>query len=469
MRAASVKSPEPFPLEKMRLPRFGEKILIAVSGGLDSMVLLYVLKSKSVAHRWQLAVVHFNHHLRGRASDADEALVRNTAASMKLPFITGGALVEEVAKKQKLSIEMAARKLRHEFFAQTVRKYRMNAVALAHHADDQVELFFLRLLRGTGGSGLAGMKWRSLSPVDENISLIRPLLDFSRTELEFYARENKIRYREDATNNSPDFLRNRIRHELLPLLHRKYQPGLNKTILRFMEISGAESAFIDEMARQWIRGQKRGPGGLHKDFEKLSVAMQRQVLRVQITRYGLSADFDLIESLRQKPGLSIAVNSTLSVSRDERGRVRRHECRITKFDDREMAMKLEGPGKIVFDEVKLKWRFRKRRTLAGPARSIVKSKSELGTEMFDADKTNAHILLRHWRAGDRFQPIGLKSPIKLQDLFTNAKIPREQRHKAIVAETGGQIFWVEGLRISENFKITPQTRRFLVWSCRRLH
>ena len=174
-------------------------------------------------------MAHFNHRLRGRASDADEAFVCKTAEAMKLPFIMAGADVKKFARESKLSIEMAARKLRHEFFAKAAHSHKIKTIALAHHADDQVELFFLRLLRGAGGSGLAGMKWRSPSPADKTISLVRPLLDFSKAELEQYARENKIRYREDATNLSPDFLRNRIRHELLPLLRRHYQPALNKT------------------------------------------------------------------------------------------------------------------------------------------------------------------------------------------------------------------------------------------------
>ena len=123
---------------------------------------------------------------------------------------------------------MAARKLRHEFFARVAREQKISIIALAHHADDQVELFFLRLLRGAGGEGLAGMKWRSPSPADKKLTLVRPLLGFSKTEMLAFARENKILFRDDATNFSTDFLRNRIRNELLPLLQKKYQPGIGK-------------------------------------------------------------------------------------------------------------------------------------------------------------------------------------------------------------------------------------------------
>jgi tRNA(Ile)-lysidine synthase len=136
----------------------GQKILVAASGGLDSMTLLQMLQRISLRHAWKLTVIHFNHNLRGRSSDADERLVRKIAAMLELPFTVGRADVKEFAQKSKLSVEMAARKLRHDFFVRIARQRKISTVALAHHADDQVELFFLRLLRGAGGEGLAGMK-----------------------------------------------------------------------------------------------------------------------------------------------------------------------------------------------------------------------------------------------------------------------------------------------------------------------
>ena len=210
-------------IQSRKLFKRGQKIMVAVSGGLDSMVLLHVLRKFSARHKWKVTVAHFNHQLRGRASDADEKLVRKTAAAMKLQFMVERADVKQFARESKLSIEMAARKLRHEFFARAARKQKIKTIALAHHADDQVELFFLRLLRGAGGEGLAGMKWQSSSPADKKITLVRPLLDLSKEELRRFARENKIQFRDDATNFSSNFLRNRIRHELLPLLREKYQ------------------------------------------------------------------------------------------------------------------------------------------------------------------------------------------------------------------------------------------------------
>ncbi len=441
-------------LQKLRLPESGKKILVAVSGGVDSMVLLHALKKFSASRRWKLTVAHFNHCLRGRASDGDEAFVRKTAAAMKLPFVAGRGDVKKFAKASKFSIEMAARKLRHQFFARIAQGRKIKTAALAHHADDQVELFFLRLLRGSGGSGLAGMKWRSPSPVDANIFLVRPLLDCSKAELEAFAQENKIRYREDATNFSTDFLRNRIRNELLPLLSRNYQPALNKTVLRVMEIVGVESDFVSETTQLWLKRRS-------DDFEKLPTAVQRQVLKLQLEKLNIAPDFDLIESLRSSAGKFITVVANLSVSRDKKGKVNIREHHVHAFEKDQLRVKVGKLGGAVFDGVKFQWQ------VGATPNYFKKIASKSGIEFFDAAKTGEEITLRHWRAGDRFQPIGLKSAVKLQDFFTNQKIPRTQRHKLAVAEAGGEIFWVEGWRISENIKLTPQTKRILVWGWQR--
>lgn len=439
-------------IQNRRLISRGQKILVAVSGGVDSMALLHALNAAAGRGGWRLSVAHFNHRLRGRASDADERLVQRTAKQLSLKYHSDQADVKSFAASSKISIEMAARKLRHEFLARVAREQKIPMIALAHHADDQVELFFLRLLRGAGGEGLAGMKWISPSPADEKIKLIRPLLACTKFELLEYARANKIAFRDDASNFSADFLRNRIRNELLPLLQNNYQPGLTKTVLRTMEIAGAETQFVSAAAQVWLADQS-------KPFESLSGALQRKILQQQLTAIGVGSEFELIEELRAKAGKLINISPALAVMRDADGKVHFREMALpAKFIDEATRFRLKDrAGEIGFGGRKIRWRF-------APQETFVRPQLKSGVELFDADKVGDEIVLRHWRAGDRFQPIGMKSPVKLQDLFVNAKIPATIRRQLILATTAsGKIFWVEGLRIGENFKLKPQTRRRFKW------
>jgi len=468
-------------IQNRRLFSRGQKILVAVSGGSDSLVLLHILNSFVKKNRWQISVAHFNHQLRGRASDADEKLVRQTAKKLRLKFFAGGADVKKFAVQSKASVEMAARKLRHEFLARTARENKILVIALAHHADDQVELFFLRLLRGAGGEGLAGMKWRSPSPADKTILLVRPLLGFSKAEILAFARAEKIRFRDDATNFSNDFLRNRIRNGLLPLLQKKYQPGLTKTVLRLMEITGAEAEFASEAAREFCRrrgdesqikignrkseigNQLETPHVVSYSFDRLSVAVQRKVLQQRLAEAGVVSDFELVERLRAAPGKWVSVSAGLSVARDTAWKIQLANLRAqsdTKFNTGEIKLKLPGrAGRMEFGSLKFLWAVKKYDGSRG------RSPHQSGTEFFDADKIGGEIVLRHWRAGDRFQPIGMKSAVKLQDLFVNAKIPAACRRELVLATTAvGEIFWVEGLRIGEKFKLTPETKRQLRWN-----
>jgi tRNA(Ile)-lysidine synthase len=441
-------------IREHRLLGKGQALVVAVSGGLDSMVLLHALHELSAKHARRLIVVHFNHQLRGRSSDADEHLVRATAERFGLRFICERGDVRGFAKANKHSIEMAARQLRHEFLARTAREHNNAAIAVAHHADDQLELFFLRLLRGTGLEGLSGMDWLDHSPVDPQLRLIRPLLDTTKEQLRDYAKARRVKFREDATNALLDFQRNRIRHELIPLLKKHYQPALAKVALRFMEIVKAEDQFVYSEACKWLRKK-------HPSYASLGPALQRRLIQLQLREQNFSVDFDLIERLRA--GEVVTMSPAISVFCDRSGDLglRKISETFVNFEPKSVDLK-DQRGNVLFNGIRIEWE-------RSDWRAPKSLKSTPGSEVFDAQSIGTNIIVRHWRPGDRFQPIGMAVSVKLQDLFTNLKVPRDQRHKLILAATAdGEIFWVEGLRIGERFKVRKNSKSVLHWAWQRL-
>jgi tRNA(Ile)-lysidine synthase len=437
------------------LLREGDTVLVAVSGGIDSIVLLHLLHSLSSAHRWKLIVAHFNHRLRGRASDADAKLVERTSISLGLPCECGAADVKAFATARKLSTEMAARELRHAFLAETSAKFGANTIAVAHHADDQVELFLLRLLRGSSTLGLGGMHWTSPSPSRPSVMLIRPLLNITKRDIRSYAKTHSLKFREDATNASTDILRNRIRHNLLPLLRRHYQAGIDEVLLRQSDLLREDGDYLVKEAQRWL-----GLGA--PSFANLSVALQRRVLHMRLLACGIDPDFALVEKLRLAPQTWISVSALKQCRATVAGEIetRAVAAESASSTDEALVVSVAAPDVVTFSGARLSWtRKRGSRVLRG----------KVGREVFDADAIGERIVLRHWRPGDRFQPIGMAKPVKLQDLFVNNKIPRLLRGKLVVAATAsGELFWVEGLRISERFKMTANTKRHLQWTWRRL-
>ncbi len=431
----------------------GESALVAVSGGLDSMTLLHLLHRMSQNHGWRLRIGHFNHGLRGRSSNADEQLVRATTKRLGLKIRVGRGEVRSFARRHRLSIEMSARHLRHEFLARAALAGGCSKVILAHHADDQLELFFLRLFRGAGPEGLAGMKWTSPSPSDRRIVLVRPLLGIQRKDVEAFAEEERIPFRHDTSNDHGQFERNRIRHVLLPLLREQFQPALAVTVLRTMDILRSESDLVSQITLEW---QKTGV----PPFDQLPVAVQRRWLFSECIRLGIAADFEVIEGLRTQPGRELMVHPQQRVWRDQAGIVHWRDTPNHDFrtSEREVDLSAKG-GDAVLGCLHIRWNIQR---WHGGAQALPRPAA--GCERFDADKVGAMVHLRHWRPGDRFQLIGTRQAAKLQNLFTNLKIPRARRVEMGVATTGsGEIFWVEGIRMAERFKIVPQTQRCLEW------
>lgn len=441
-------------VQRQLLPK-GAAVLLAVSGGLDSMVLLRVLHELSAPLGWRLVVAHCNHQLRGAESDADERLVARAAKKLGLEFVSASVSVKELARQRKLSLEMAARALRHDFLARSARASGLSHIALAHHADDQVELFFIRLLRGAGTQGLGGMEWRAPSPVDGRIALVRPLLGETKSALAAFARARRITFREDATNRLSEIPRNRIRHKLLPRLRREYQPAMDSVVLRAMELIHDEGEFVTGEAMRWLKLRRRD-----RAFDELPVALQRRVMQIELLRAGSVPEFDAVEHLRLRPETWLTLGPNQVCRRTPAGRIEQSVPVPTFRTERKEIDPSARTRRAKFGGVELKWGF-----IPGGALPV---RGAPETEFFDARAAGRRIILRHWQAGDRFQPTGLSSPVKLQDLFVNQKIARTRRCELVLATTPeGEIFWVEGLRISERFKVTAGTERQLRWQWHR--
>lgn len=424
------------------------------------MLLLQALTALQPRHEWRLCVAHFHHQLRGADADADQVFVEAAARSRGLPFSAGTADVRGAVHRGE-SLEMAARRLRHAFLARVARVHGLTHVATGHHADDQVELVLIRLLRGAGPGGLAGMTVRGRSPADPELTIIRPLLDFPGQRLEAVARDLGLNWREDATNAEAGILRNRVRHELVPFLRRRFQPALGRVVARQAAVWRDQAEYLAAEAQAWLTGAAAA-----RPFDDLPRCLQREVLRSQLESAGIRPDFDLIEVLRQFIDTPVQTKRRRRVVRRADGRIEVADGAATErppFQFEELEVDLAGEaGGTEFGGVRVSWR----RGRVGSEESPGRTGS--GGEVVDADAVGTRVRLRHWRPGDRFRPIGLRGTAKLQDLFTNLRVPAAARRGRVLAETAaGEIFWVEGLRIGECAKRTPATRHWLVWQWSR--
>ncbi len=417
-------------------------VLVAVSGGVDSMVLLHALR------KHKIVVAHFNHQLRDEASDADQKLVEETAREMGVPIVVGQWKHDEEAIRRH-GLEMAARKARLSFLAEAAKKHQCRWVAMAHHADDQVETFFWRLLRGAGGTGLGGIAAVASFPGHPDLQIARPLLGLRKAKILPYAKAEKISFREDESNADSAHLRNRIRNRLLPLLRDEFHPEMDSAVLQSMDLVGTDADCVKILGAEWLASDEAEP------FDLLHPALQRQVIWHQLIALGVEPGHQLIERLRLRSERPHSLNPDETLVRDSAGRLHLDKSADGEHSPEGREWELQsGWNEWAFGGAALRCR----------TSSDQRNEAAPGVEFFDADRVGPRVVLRHWRAGDRFQPIGLGRAAKLQDLFTNAKVPAsEKRERVIACAASGEIFWVQGLRIGEMAKIRPETSRFLEW------
>jgi tRNA(Ile)-lysidine synthase len=440
----------------------GESLVVAVSGGSDSMGMLHAMIRMEGMDPSRLVVAHVNHGLRGDESELDQDLVRHTSSVLGIRFASQSVNVPKKEDSGGESLEMVCRKLRHAALAQICRDCGVHRICLAHTADDQVEHFLLRLLRGAGSAGLRGMGWVNPSPMDPSIRLMRPVLGATRGELRAFLSRIGGNFREDSSNNDPSIPRNRIRHEVLPMLRQVAGPSLDHLIRRSMEIVGAEGTLAESMAALW------GINPSHSPFDSEHVAVQRIVIRNQLINIGVKPEFRIIEALRCPGRNSVVVAGGLRVTKNASGSLSLSHEAIPSVQHRSATasqtarLMPTGPNGFI--------------NLPGPARIEWRRMDRVPAEMphpqaealFDAATLEGGFRFRHWRPGDRFRALGMAGRTKLQDLFVNRKIPKSRRHELWIGEDSmGEVFWIEGFPPSEDHKIRSDSQAVLGMRCLR--
>ena len=270
-------------IKKYKMLSPGDRVVVGISGGPDSLALLSTLRSLSKEFNLSLSLAHLNHMFRGKEAEADARFVQKVSRAWKLPLKSESFDVPAFARKEKLSPEEAARQIRYKFLSQVSLEFKASRVALGHTEDDQLETLLMRLIRGTGHEGLKGIPPVRILNAKPRVKVIRPLIETSRAEIESYLDKHKLKARSDSSNLQPIYLRNKIRLELLPLL-RQYNPRIKEVLLSTMRILREEEEYLQENARkalgEVIKEKKKGTVSIKlKDFSAYPRALQRRILR----------------------------------------------------------------------------------------------------------------------------------------------------------------------------------------------
>lgn len=446
----------------------GMRILVGVSGGADSICLLDLFQQSG----YPIIVAHFNHKLRKEAED-DLFFVKNLAALRNLPFVQGEGNVRDFAKKNRKTLEEAARICRYDFLKREAIRHEIGIVAVAHTATDQAETILMHLLRGCGLDGLRGMLPVSLINESPQVQLIRPLLTIWKTDILSYCAKNNLEYRDDQTNFDPGYFRNRLRIKLMPIL-REYNPNIEKHLFNLGKITNRDLRFIYQLVtqsyRQCLVEEKSTYIALSKTaLLKVEDGMQQRVLQLafrKLTRGSIELNFDMVERMTcfvRKPNaknhLSLPAFFELIIEGDN---VYFHHRKAAlpshnyPFMDPELEFKVEVPAEI---KVNPGWTI-KTSFVPFEEFKFPKESTLLILEAFlDAEKISRTLILKCQQPGLRFEPLGLHGKTqKLSDFWINKKIPRRFRSSWPLLFDGGEIAWIPGFQPAQKFKITNDTR-----------
>ncbi len=442
-------------IKKYDMLRPGDRVVLGVSGGADSVGLLHILYGLR-EYGLDLIVAHLNHGIRGVEAERDALFVEQIASSMKLKFEFGTVNTPAHRKETGLSLEDAARELRYEFFRNVCRKHNAGKIATAHTLNDQAETVMMRLLRGSGLTGLSG-----IPPVSDGL-IIRPLIETSRSDIEEYLESKGIEWIEDSTNKLRTLLRNKVRLDLLPELE-SYNPQIKETLARTSDILRAADDYLRKEGEKGFRRvftkNKSELSGDLKKYKRLHEALRLSVLRVALEEskknlknisyvHLVSAD-ELLMS-ETPSGESEFPEGTVVAKGHESFLVTTKSLLARKF-----SYSIPSAGKWKFDEFEVDIEKVKADTL--------EEESEY-TAYFDPDSVEFPIEVRSFKPGDRFIPLGMKSSKKVKDYFIDRKVPRFLRKRIPIFISKGEIMWLGGFRMGERFKVTKKGGQALKFS-----
>jgi len=452
------------------LLRSGEHVLAAVSGGPDSVALLRILEILAGESSLKITVAHLNHCLRGEDADRDEDFVRILCRQRNMAFIAKRVDVRERQEKTGKSIEEIGRDERYRFLYEAARECGAEKIATGHHRDDQVETFFINLLRGAGLEGLRG-----ISPIREG-RLIRPLLHVDRSEILEFLKGEGLSYRTDSSNADPVFLRNSIRNWLLPELKKRYNPRLMEGIARTAEIIRIEDDYMLNVVRQLVISW-----GIRADDGEISIPLtdflqQHQAVQARIVKFlleGMTASqngigyshIGAVLDLCSKKDircrtldlpLGIVVEKTADILKIGKMSGQRSFHSASRVETDSFEEEVNIPSTINLPGIKRNVRVE---MIEGPAASEVKSHPE--TAFMDYDCIQPPLFIRNWHHGDRIDLLGLGGRKKLKKYFIDRKIPSALRGGIPLLVDAQSVIWIAGERISQRVRITEKTKKVL--------
>jgi tRNA(Ile)-lysidine synthase len=427
---------QPFQVHIQKWCKTTDKILLAVSGGMDSMVMLWLFQQAGYA----VAVAHCNFQLRGVEADGDEEFVKAKCAQWNIPFFCKHFDTNNYASEKGLSIQMAARALRYEWFNELLEKEKMDWVATAHHLNDSIETVLLNLTKGTGIEGLLGIP-------AQNKKIIRPLLFATREEIENYAAEEGIAWREDKSNESDDYQRNFIRHQVVPRL-KEINPSLEKTLQETIYKLQGANEIISSSVEEWKQKHQKIEGDkIMLDKSGLSGASSLMLWEV-VKTYGFNFDQceNIIKALGGQSGKRFSSNSYELI-------IDRENLIVAKHEENWMEVRFESDQQEV---------------CLGNKKLTLEITDYTGLPTADKNQATVDegliqsaLTWRKWRAGDFFFPLGMKNRKKISDFLIDEKISLADKDSLTVLECNGEIVWVVGHRLDDRFKVTGKTKRVI--------